>query len=508
MTAIPETLEHLRVPIDSVRPYEGNARVHDMDLIRGSLRRFGQYRPILVNKGTSTGRVNEILAGNGTWEGAKAEGWSEIAATFVDVPADTAARIVLIDNRSNDLASYDDRLLVELLGSLDGDDLSGTGWADGDLERMIAGLDGGPQVVEDADPDDVPAPPAVRISQPGDVWSLGRHRLICGDAREPDTYDRLLGDAKINVAFTSPPYADRRVYDEGSGFLPVPPDEYVEWFAPVATAIAERLAPDGSWFVNIKPGVTPDGLDTELYVLDLVIAHVRLWGWHFATEFCWERNGVPKEVRRRFKNQFEPVYQFTRGDWKMRPESVQYPSDNVPIAGGPGVGNTRWANAQGGNGPMFGAGMRRQKHGTTKTMSDHQGSPGAPGEFIGPGMANPGNRVPKVANDQQRPTIGPGMAYPGNRLPTFAGSHEATGHTAAFPVGLPGWFIRAYSDADDAIFDPFAGSGSTIIAAHIEDRVGYGIEISPVYCDTICRRFQRTTGIIPVRGGEPVDFDL
>jgi hypothetical protein len=263
----------------------------------------------------------------------------------------------------------------------------------------------------------------------------------------------------------------------------VPPDDYVEWFAPVQENVGAVLADDGSWFVNIKPSVTPDGLDTETYVLDLVLAHVRRWGWHWGTEYCWERTGVPKTVTRRFKNQFEPVYQFALGDWKMRPDVVRYWSDAVPIAGGKGVGNTSWADAQGGNGQMFGA--RKRKNGTSKTASDVQGTNKDCGEYIMPGMA-----------------------YPGNRLPTFAGSHEATGHTAAFPVGLPSWFIRAYTDPGDVVLDPFAGSGSTLMAAHHEDRTGYGIEISPAYCDVICRRFQQHTGVAPVldETGEPHDF--
>src|SRR6185369_2322618 len=127
---------------------------------------------------------------------------------------------------------------------------------------------------------------------------------------------------------------------------------FVDWFEAVQANVKSNLAPDGSWFVNIKP--CAEGLDTSLYVFDLVIAHVRRWGWHFATEFCWERNGVPKGVTQRFKNQFEPVYQFALNRWKMRPEAVRHESDNVPVPFGKGAGNTSWANKQGGNGPMFG----------------------------------------------------------------------------------------------------------------------------------------------------------
>ena len=91
-----------------------------------------------------------------------------------------------------------------------------------------------------------------------------------------------------------------------------------------------------------------------------------------------------------------------------------------------------------------------------------------------------------------------GFAYPGNRLPTFAGSHEATGHTAAFPVGLPEFFVKAYTDESDVVYDPFMGSGSTLLAAHNQRRIGYGMEISPAYCDIICARWQKATGIKPI----------
>ena len=241
----------------------------------------------------------------------------------------------------------------------------------------------------------------------------------------------------------------------------MPPDEFVDWFEDVQANVRAHLAEDGVWFVNIKPGA--EDLDTELYVADLVVAHARRWGWHFVTEFCWERSGVPKQVALRFKNQFEPVYQFATGRFKFRPDSMRYDTDSARVPIGPGAGDTGWADDQGNGGVLA------------------------------------------------RNRIEPGLAYPGNRLPGFSGSHEALGHTAAFPVGLPAWFIRAYSDPDDAVFDPFMGSGSTLIAAHQEQRIAYGCEISPAYCDVIAKRFEDFTGIKPERvlpdgTTEPVTF--
>lgn len=488
MSDIAPDLLTLAQPIDSLELLDGNPRIGDVDAVAASLRRFGQRKPIVARRSD-----RQIIAGNHTYKAACQLGWAEIAVVLVDDDDATAKAFALADNRTAELGGYDDANLAAMIaevGEFDAALLADTGWSCEAVDRLleeIAASDQAATADDDTVDDEVvdpPAPPVDPVTKRGDVWLLGPHRILCGDCREPDDVARLLDGAAVNVAFTSPPYADRRTYDESSGFRPIPPDEYVEWFAPVAANVAEHLAPDGSWFVNIKASTTPDSLDTELYVHDLVIAHVREWGWHFGTEFCWQRNGVPKQPSMRFKNQFEPVYHFALDRWKFRPDEVRHHSDNVPTAGGPGVGDTGWANVQGTGGSMFG-GARRRNNGTSEFMSDVQGESHDVGEFIKPGLA-----------------------YPGNRLPTFAGSHEATGHSAAFPVGLPEWFIKAYSDAGDNVFDPFMGSGSTLLAAHKQDRVAYGTELSPAYVDVICARFQRTTGIVPVleATGEPHDF--
>jgi hypothetical protein len=98
------------------------------------------------------------------------------------------------------------------------------------------------------------------------------------------------------------------------------------------------------------------------------------------------------------------------------------------------------------------------------------------------------------------------MAYPGNRLPPFTGTHEALGHAAAFPVGLPAWFIRAFSDAGDKVYDPFLGSGSTLMAAEQNGRVGYGMEISSTYVDMSVERWMNATGRPAVLHGTKQTF--
>ncbi|WP_093779369.1 MULTISPECIES: hypothetical protein [unclassified Streptomyces] len=95
----------------------------------------GQYKAIVVNRGTHTGRPNEILAGNHTSAAAQQLGWDQIAATFVDVGDEDAARIVVVDNRTSDLAGYDSELLADILEELP--DLDGTGYDQGALDKLL-----------------------------------------------------------------------------------------------------------------------------------------------------------------------------------------------------------------------------------------------------------------------------------------------------------------------------------------------------------------------------------
>jgi DNA modification methylase len=438
---IVEQLQGLAHPLKKLKLLPGNPRKGDVEAVKRSYERFGQRKPIVaLPDGT-------VIAGNHQFLAAKALGWDEMAVVFVDDDDQTAKAFALADNRTSDLGSYDSDALAELLAdvAVDPELLLATGYTQADLDALIGEIDE-LDPTPDEDPTVPTSAPAKTIK--GDIWLLGPHRLMCGDSREPSDVDTLLLGAQINLAFTSPPYAEQRTYDESSGFKPIPPDEYVEWFQMVQANVAAHLAQDGSWFVNIKAAA--EGLDRSLYVMDLVIAHVRVWDWHFADEFCWERNPIPQRVARRFKSGHEPVYQFAKNDWKIRPDAVRHPSSSAVVPLGEGAGDTNAAKRQGVMGAV------------------------APNELTD------------------------GLAYPSTRLPTFAGTHQATGHSAAFPVGLPEFFVKAYTDEGDTVYDPFMGSGSTMLAAHNQHRIAYGMEISPAYCDIICKRWEQATGITPI----------
>jgi ParB-like chromosome segregation protein Spo0J len=133
------TISAEKVPIDSLILYPGNARQGDIGAIAESLSVNGQFRPIVVNRPSM-----EILVGNHTYQAARALGWTEIAVTFVEVDEQEARRIVLVDNRTTDIATYDSDALVDLLRSVS-HDLAGTGFSGDDIDDLLAGASGKPQ---------------------------------------------------------------------------------------------------------------------------------------------------------------------------------------------------------------------------------------------------------------------------------------------------------------------------------------------------------------------------
>ena len=134
---ITKELVKLAKPIDSVQPHPRNVRQGDVGAIATSLNLNGQYRPIVVHKST-----NNILAGNHTYKAAVSLDWTHIAITYVDCTDEQALKILLADNKANDLASYDDSALADLLKDLvGGPGLDGTLYELSDLDDLIAMLE-------------------------------------------------------------------------------------------------------------------------------------------------------------------------------------------------------------------------------------------------------------------------------------------------------------------------------------------------------------------------------
>ena len=443
-------------PTDRLVPFAKNARTHSPEQvaqIAASIVEFGFVNPILVDS------MDGIIAGHGRLLAARKLGLLEIPVVVLGHLTELQRRAyVIADNQLALNAGWNDELLRGALESLgaDGFNLSLVGFSDEELVTILAGDE--PQVAAAVEEKAVPEPPAQPVTMPGDVWLIGRHRLICGDCCDAATVEKLMAGASANVAITSPPYATQREYDPTSGFKPIPPDEYVEWFRAVAAGIESVLAPDGSYFLNIKAHA--DEGERNLYVMDLVLAHRRAWGWRFVDEFCWRKtdNGVPGGWQNRFKNAWEPVFHFCRQQQiKFRAEAVSHESDNCFDYS---PDNPKSNSGSG----LLGTGARGDAAGTAAASDDGRHH----------GVARPSNVIEVKTESSQ-------------------GSHSAP-----FPRALVEFFVKAFSDPGDIVFDPFLGSGTTMAAAHVLDRVGYGCEISPAYCDVILRRIEHLAETEPL----------
>jgi DNA modification methylase len=238
-------------------------------------------------------------------------------------------------------------------------------------------------------------------------------------------------DNSIDLIFTSPPYADQRQNTYGG----VSPDEYVAWFMPKAKQFLRVLKPTGTFVLNIKERVVNG--ERHTYVIELIL-EMRKQGWLWTEEFMWhKKNSYPGKWPNRFRDNWERLIQFNKSKkFNMYQDTVMVP-----------VGD--WAKD------------RLANLSETDKIRDES--------KVGSGFGK------NVAN-----WVGRQMVYPTNVL------HMATecanrNHSATFPVALPEWFIKLFTQPGDVVLDPFVGSGTTIVAATQLGRSYVGIDINQEY---------------------------
>ena len=244
-----------------------------------------------------------------------------------------------------------------------------------------------------------------------------------------------LDDDSVQLIFTSPPYADQRRKTYGG----VHPDDYVDWFLPIAAELRRVLNRRGAFMLNIKEKAVNG--ERHTYVLDLIKA-LRAQGWLWTEEFIWhKKNSYPGKWPNRFRDSWERLLQFNKArQFDMYQEAVMIP-----------VGD--WAE------------RRLQNLSETDKIRDESRAESGFGK--------------NISN-----WVGRDMVYPSNVI------HMATetankGHSAVFPRRLPEWFIKLFTVPGDAVLDPFAGSGTTLFAAYEMRRQAIGIEIVPEYVQAI-----------------------
>jgi len=190
------------VPLDRIVPYVNNARSHSKEQvaqIRASFREFGVLNPCLVDE------QYNLIAGHGRLLAAQAENLSEINCVIVEGLTEAQRKAYIIaDNKLAENAGWDEELLALEFGELQdlGFDLGLTGFDPAEIEKMF---NKGEDVQED-DFDVAAELERPAVTRPGDLWLLGRHRLVCGDSTLPETYAALMDGRKANLVVTDPPY--------------------------------------------------------------------------------------------------------------------------------------------------------------------------------------------------------------------------------------------------------------------------------------------------------------
>ncbi len=269
----------------------------------------------------------------------------------------------------------------------------------------------------------------------GGEW---RNQILAGDCR---ALLPRLPNACVDLIVTSPPYADQRRHTYGG----VPPDEYVAWFLPIAAELQRVLKPTGSFVLNIKERVANG--ERHTYVLELILA-MRRQGWLWTEEYIWhKRNTAPGKWPNRFRDSWERCLHFTKGrQFAMYQDAVMVP-------------------------------MGEWRHARLRNLSETD-------------RKRDNSRVRSGFGKKVENWVGRDMAYPTNVL------HMATecsnkNHSATFPIALPAWFIKLFTQPGDVVLDPFIGSGTTAVAAAQLGRVYVGMEQDANYVAIAQERLSR-----------------
>lgn len=428
-TVVADGLAPLLTDVDRLELLEGNPRRGDIPAVAKSLERFGQRKPIVARR-TSSKRAKPagvVIAGNHTLLAARELGWSQVAVVWVDDDETTGKAFALADNRTAELGSYDDPLLAAMIADVltaDAELLASASFVEDDLTALLASIEAGMVGPRLTDPDDVPTVEfPTPITQPGDVWTLGPHRLVCGDSTDPAVLGAVLGNGRAHVVWTDPPYGvaigakNDLLNRAGKGRHDTAPlagdddatDAGALWTASFTT-LRKTLEPGTPWYC-----CGPQGSDLGLLLLlllrdcDMGMRHLLIWVKHRAS--------------------------FSLG-------RLDYDYAHEPIAYGWIPGGAHAWYRDGSDTSIF---------------------------------------------EVDRPTA--------SKL-----------HPTMKPVALIAPMIANSSQPGETVLDPFAGSGSTLIAAHDTGRVARLVELDPHYCDVICARYQAHTGTVPTRDGVAHDF--
>jgi len=396
------------VETGSIKAWPANPRKNDgepVTRVADSIRRFGFAAPIVARLET-----REIIAGHTRWKAAQMLKMTHVPVRFVDLSEREAHLLALADNRLGELAEWDTPELHTLLQQYDVGEQFVAGWNEKDMRELerFARAEG------DIPEDEAPPLPKEPVTKLGDLWRLGDHRLVCGDATDPRVVSLARADLTALMMVTDPPY--------GVDYDP-------EWRK-------HTLGPDGK---PLSKGYNGKRMGT-----------------------------VPSDDRSSWIEA-----------WRLAAADIAYVytgglSSNVVANELDAVGYRRrslivWKK----NRPIIGRGHYHWQH-ETCWYAVREG------------------KTAQWTGDRTQSTL-----WEIN----FDGVREDTIHGTQKPVECMARPIRNHGKSGDVVYDPFCGSGTTLVAAQHLGRVCVAVELSPAYCDVIVERWQRLTGDKALRQG-------
>ncbi len=397
--------------VDALRPYLKNARAHSKKQIRQiakSIERFGFCNPVLIDDD------NQIIAGHGRVEAAKLLKLQDVPTVRLShLSADEKRAYILADNRLAEKAGWDREILaIELQNLVDiGFDIDLTGFEPAEVDLLMDDL------AEEKAADSVPVYPKDSVSQAGDLWVLGKHRLLCGDARDAASYRRLMGTEKAEFVFTDPPYN-------------VPIDGHVSGLGRVqhgdfAMACGEMSAEQFTAFLQtIFEHLCRHSQDGSIHQVCIDWRHMR--------EMLEAGHAVYSELK------------------------------NLCI----------WNKSNAGMGTFY-----RSKHELVFVWKH--------------GTAPHINNFELGQHGRSRTNV---WAYEGVNTMRAGRLEELAMHPTVKPVALVADAIKDCSKRGGLVLDPFAGSGTILVAAERTGRRTRGLELDPGYVDVAIRRWQKFIG--------------
>jgi DNA modification methylase len=445
-------------PLPRVKPYPNNPRLNDdaVDAVVASIREFGFRQPIVVDSD------GVIIVGHTRWKAAQKLGLEKVPVHVAkDLTPEQIKAYRIADNKTNELAEWNLDLLPIELADLQAAnyDLGLLGFDQDELAKLLNGdLNEGL-----CDPDDVPAPPDEATTQPGDLWILGDHRLLCGDSSKPADVDRLLDGAMIHLVNTDPPY-NVKVEPRSNNAIAAGLSSFAN------NAASKKLkAGQGNAAFDIARGKTKVPAKMHHQGLDLA-----------------RHPGKAKPTQKKLRAKDRPLANDFVTDAAFD-ELLAAWFGNIARVLAPGRGFYIWGGyANCGNYPpvlkacelYFSQAIIWVKEHPVLTRKDFMGNhewcfygwrEGAAHVYLGPNNAVDVWSIKKV-------------------------NPQSMIHLTEKPVALAVRAMQYSSRPGENVLDLFGGSGSTLIAAEQTGRKAFLMELDALYADVIVERWEKFAG--------------